>query len=61
MKTTGWIFTIIGVLAFFGAAFKGHSVFGPCFFLALGVYLINKASSKEQDKTKDDQDKKLVD
>lgn len=61
MKTTGWIFTIIGVLAFFGAALKGHSVFGPCFFLALGVYLINKASSKEQDKTKDDQDKKLVD
>ncbi len=61
MKTTGWIFTIIGVLAFFGASLKGHSVFGPCFFLALGLFLINKASSKDQDKTKNDQDKKQVD
>ena len=30
MKTAGWIFIVIGVLAFLGAASKGHSVFGPC-------------------------------
>ena len=31
MKTAGWIFIVIGVLAFFGAASKGNSVFGPLF------------------------------
>ena len=33
MKVFGWICTIIGSLAFIGAAIYGHSVFGPVFFL----------------------------
>ena len=28
MKTAGWIFIVIGVLAFLGGASKGQSVFG---------------------------------
>lgn len=31
MKVFGWICTIIGSLAFIGAAIYGHSVFGPVF------------------------------
>lgn len=49
MKIAGWIFLVIGVLSFIGAASKGHSVFGPCFWVALGGYLLYRASKKEDE------------
>lgn len=49
MKITGYIFLIIGVLSFIGAASYGNSVFGPCFWIALGAYLIHKAKRKTED------------
>lgn len=48
MKTAGWIVLGIGILAFFGAALKGNSVFGPCFWIALGGYLLYRANNKEE-------------
>ena len=48
MKTAGWIILVIGILAFFGAALKGNSVFGPCFWIALGGYLLYRANNKEE-------------
>lgn len=42
MKIAGWIILIFGVLSFTGAALASHSVFGPCFFVALGAFLIHK-------------------
>lgn len=50
MKITGYIFLIIGVLSFIGAVSYGNSVFGPCFWIALGAYLIHKAKCKVEDK-----------
>lgn len=47
MKTTGKVLLILGILSFLGAAIGGHSVFGPCFFIALGAYLIHRADEKE--------------
>ena len=40
MKTIGWILIVIGALSFIGAASKGHSVFGPLFWLGLGGTLV---------------------
>ncbi len=39
----------MGILAFFGAALKGNSVFGPCFWIALGGYLLYRANNKENE------------
>lgn len=50
MKTTGKVFLVLGILAFLGAALGGNSVFGPCFFIALGAYLIHRANEKEKNK-----------
>lgn len=50
MKKSGWICIVIGGLAFLGAAMKGDSVFGPVFWLGLGIYLVHKASQREQEK-----------
>lgn len=50
MKTTGKVFLILGILSFFGAALGGNSVFGPCFFIALGAFLIHRANEKEENK-----------
>lgn len=47
MKTAGWIFIVIGVLAFLGAASKGHSVFGPLFWIGIGGVLIYLKREKE--------------
>lgn len=49
MKTTGKVFLVIGILAFIGAMIGGHSVFGPCFWIALGAFLIHRAHEKEGD------------
>ncbi len=48
MKTTGWILALIGVLTFIGASSHGHSVFGPCFWGTLGIFLIYKAKNKDK-------------
>jgi len=50
MKTAGWIFIVIGALAFFGAALKGNSVFGPLFWIGLGCTLIYLKKEKEENK-----------
>lgn len=46
MKIVGWIILVLGILSFTGATLASHSVFGPCFFLALGAYLIYKSDEK---------------
>lgn len=46
MKVAGWIILVLGILSFIGAALASHSVFGPCFFLALGAFLIYKDREK---------------
>ena len=48
MKTGGWIFVVIGVLAFLGAASKGDSVFGPLFWIGIGSVLIYLKREKEE-------------
>ena len=46
MRTAGWIFLVIGALGCLGAFLKGHSGFGPLFWIALGLFLIHKANTK---------------
>lgn len=43
MRTLGWIFTIFGCISCIGAASAGNNIFGPCVFIALGIFLINKS------------------
>lgn len=50
MKIAGWICLILGLLSFIGAASKGNSVFGPCFFIALGSFLIYRVNNRSLDK-----------
>jgi len=47
MKTAGWICLVFGVLAFLGAAAKGHSVFAPLFWIGLGIYLLYRVNNRE--------------
>lgn len=49
MRTVGWIILVIGVLSCLGASLKGHSVFGPLFWIGLGLFLIHKANTKAAD------------
>lgn len=48
MKTIGWILIVIGTLSFIGAASKGHSIFGPLFWLGLGGTLIYMKREKDE-------------
>ena len=48
MKTAGWIFVVIGALGFLGAVAKGHSVFGPLFWIGLGSMLIYLKKEREE-------------
>lgn len=48
MKTAGKIILAFAILSFFGAAMKGHSVFGPCFWIAVGAFLLYRGSNKEE-------------
>lgn len=48
MKTAGWIFVVIGALAFLGAASKGDSVFGPLFWIGIGIVLLYLKREKEE-------------
>ena len=47
MKIAGYIFTAIGGLALIGGLAAGHSVFGPLFWLAVGIVLIYFGKQKE--------------
>lgn len=51
MKTTGWVFTIIGILSFIGAASNGDNTFGPLFWIGLGITLIYFGTKKEETKS----------
>lgn len=48
MKTAGWLFIVIGALAFLGAISKGNSVFGPLFWIGMGSVLIYLKSEKRE-------------
>ena len=57
MKIAGYIFTAIGGLALIGGLAAGHSIFGPLFWLALGIVLIyfgNEKNKKQQTPEKND-------
>ena len=54
MKTFGWICVVLGVLSFIGAASAGYSVFGPVFWLALGIALVYFGNQKEEEKKKNE-------
>ena len=54
MKTFGWICVVLGGLSFIGAASAGHNVFGPVFWLALGIALVYLANQKEEEKKKNE-------
>lgn len=49
MKTFGWICIVLGALSFLGAVSKGHSAFGPAFWLGLGIFLVYRAKVKKQE------------
>lgn len=49
MRILGIVFLVIGILSFLGAVLGGSSVFGPCFCIALGAFLIHRAHENEQD------------
>ena len=48
MKIAGYIFAAFGGLALIGGLAAGHSVFGPLFWLALGIVLIYFGKRKEE-------------
>lgn len=48
MKIAGWIFVVLGAFSFIGAAIAGHSVFGPAFWLGLGIALVYFGKRKEK-------------
>lgn len=49
MKTVGWFLLVFGGLACLGALTAGDSIFGPVFFIALGLMLINKSNNDKND------------
>lgn len=53
MKTTGWICLVLGILSFIGAALKEDGLLGPTFVIALGAFLLYRATHKEQEQKKD--------
>lgn len=48
MKGFGWFCVILGSASFLGAAINGNSVFGPAFWLALGIYLVHRAKIEKK-------------
>ncbi len=53
MKIAGWILVVLGGLSLLGAASAGHSVFGPIFWLGVGItllYFANRKKNNEDDK-----------
>jgi hypothetical protein len=58
MKIAGYIFAVIGGLAFIGGLAAGHSVFGPLFWLALGIVLIYFGKKKEEKQEPEEKNEK---
>ena len=54
MRITGWIFTVLGILSLLGCLLKGNNPIGPTLWLGLGIFLIYRASQKEQEKKEKD-------
>lgn len=52
MKITGWIFTVLGILSFFGCVIGGSNPVGPLFWMGLGIFLIYRAGQKKKEKEK---------
>ena len=48
MKIAGWICVAIGGIAFLGAALAGHGVFGPVFWMGLGIAFLYFAKHKNR-------------
>ena len=48
MKGFGWFCVILGCAFFLGAAINGNNVFGPAFWLALGIYLVHRAKKSKR-------------
>lgn len=52
MRKIGWTLIVLGIIAFLGAASKGHSVFGPAFWIGVGgllVYLKRERTAEGSD------------
>ena len=49
MKKTGKVLLVIGGLSCLGALTAGHSIFGPLFFIAIGLMLINKSNNDKKE------------
>lgn len=50
MKTTGIVILILGLISLLGCLIGGDSVFGPLFWVGLGIFLIHRANQKKQEK-----------
>lgn len=51
MKIAGWIIIVFGTLGFIGCLAGGNnSIIGPLFWIVLGIYLLRRASQKQQEK-----------
>ena len=48
MKKAGWVILVIGGLSCLGALTAGDSIFGPVFFIALGLMLINNSTNNKK-------------
>ena len=59
MKIAGYIFAVIGGLALIGGLAAGHSVFGPLFWLALGIVLICFGKKKEEKQEPAEENEKI--
>lgn len=59
MKIAGYIFAVIGGLALIGGLAAGHSVFGPLFWLALGIVLIYFGKKKEETQEPAEENEKI--
>lgn len=57
MRMAGCIILVIAVLSFLGTALKGDSVFGPCFLVALGAYLLYRANNESEASDEGDEKK----
>lgn len=54
MRKIGWTLIVLGIIAFLGAASKGHSVFGPAFWIGVGgllVYLKRERTAERPDES----------
>lgn len=49
MRTTGWVLLVLGALSCLGALTAGDSIFGPLFFIAMGLMFINKSKNDKKD------------